>query len=95
MVPVTYTSTLTFSVEVPAGPSSLLDLRKAELHKVAPGYNPSALLLPTSQSPVPPHGPQSSIMDAGSPTKSTTATSLSTDPMDDLVSQLELMEKKR
>ncbi|ORX37592.1 hypothetical protein BD324DRAFT_650162 [Kockovaella imperatae] len=70
---------------------------KEALHKVAPGYNPTAVLLPTSSSPAP--GPKpivgTSTLNSRVGTIDRPAAQTSLDPMDDLVSQLELLESKR
>ena len=79
--------------------------RKEALHKVAPGYNPSAVLTPTSKTT---HSPATAISDTSRPVDlmgdnstptasaaSAAAATISSDPMDDLVSRLEEMESKR
>lgn len=60
---------------------------KAALHKLAPGYNPQSVLMPTSRSGM---GDILEPATTGSPVKSGPA-----DPMDDLVAQLELMESSK
>ncbi|WWC66001.1 uncharacterized protein I303_108623 [Kwoniella dejecticola CBS 10117] len=74
---------------------------KDALRRIAPGYNPASVLLPSSNSPRPssasvqPH--QSSLLDNEPSTldKAAASTGTSSDPMDDLVLQLEQMESKR
>ena len=66
--------------------------RRDALRKIAPGYNPSAMLVPS-------HRPSSSLL---TPTSSATVPQpggevkvKSDDPMDELVSKLEEMENRR
>jgi hypothetical protein len=72
------------------------------LHKIAPGYNPSGLLLPSAASAAPTFQPTSGTVQT---TNSQTSQpdllvgdatgGNDADPMDDLVSRLEEMESKR
>ncbi|WWC73804.1 uncharacterized protein I206_107776 [Kwoniella pini CBS 10737] len=73
---------------------------KDALRKIAPGYNPSSVLLPSSNSPKPPSAQsQPSMFDIlptnGNDNSGSTKQGASLDPMDELVSQLEEMESKR
>lgn len=70
--------------------------RRQELHRVAPGYNPSSLLMPISASPAAQPAPGSLIqpMSANVPTSPPGQTG-GQDLMDDLVSGLEQMESRR
>ncbi|WVW87052.1 hypothetical protein I302_109109 [Kwoniella bestiolae CBS 10118] len=69
---------------------------KDALRKIAPGYNPSSVLLPSSSTPkpnLPVPSSSISLFDTLSPDQSHQGKVA--DPMDDLVSQLEAMESKR
>lgn len=72
------------------------------LKRIAPGYNPSSVLMPTSAShtptssisqPLVPHGTAQSVTSPNS--KSQAHGRTESDPMDDLVARLEEMESKR
>jgi hypothetical protein len=80
-----------------------LTSRKQALHKLAPGYNPSSLLMPTSTKSPPPQAPQATqkvsrdtggIMDLIDDGVSGSGPN-TVDEMDDLITKLGGMESKR
>ncbi|KAK1923459.1 hypothetical protein DB88DRAFT_491322 [Papiliotrema laurentii] len=73
---------------------------KEALHKLAPGYNPSSLLVPTSTSRQPStQNPGPTSQQGANPTgllqSSESTATAAADPMDELVAQLEQMERGR
>ena len=62
---------------------------KAELHRLAPGYNPQSVLVPTSRS-----GPPAAAAAGAAPRQSPTKSG-PVDPMDELVAKLEEMERDK
>lgn len=79
----------------PGNFAELTPNRRQELHRVAPGYNPSSLLMPLSAAP----SVKSPLQDVTQPLNPDGSTSPQkaggTDLMDDLVSGLERMENGR
>ena len=67
------------------------DTRRQELHRVAPGYNPSSLLTPISAQPA----SQGFMQPMRADSASSTVAKGGLDLMGDLVSGLEQMESQR
>lgn len=59
---------------------------RAELHRLAPGYNPNSMLAPT-------HGQEEKKADAAQTSEAASTEPKEADPMDELVAQLEEMER--